>query len=253
MNCSVQSCCHVSQLLVAIIATVPRWLVVQQPLYVCCSADSTACCVMWNQSPLRLLLCCFALPLNWRTQTKLSSAFKEYRLLHGAHVRNPGALIYPSTLRYLPAHVLGLIKSAAFRCGGCGCSCAELIRTCAVTAAATATAVWPTGRRGEDLTAAHLMPAYLLNLLLRPSVFLPACLLLKKLPVTARCRGSGRDVGADERCAASFALMAATVDDTLRLAYPDVYLLTDAPGSTWGVQEQGKVWSLCRCMPEFVQ
>jgi hypothetical protein len=36
-------------------------------------------------------------------------------LLHGAHVRNPGALIYPSSLRYLPAYVLGLIKSTAFR------------------------------------------------------------------------------------------------------------------------------------------
>ncbi|KAF6250863.1 Sec23/Sec24 trunk domain-containing protein, partial [Scenedesmus sp. NREL 46B-D3] len=46
---------------------------------------------------------------------KLSAALKEYRLLHGAHMRNPGALIYPSTLRYLPAYVLGLVKSTAFR------------------------------------------------------------------------------------------------------------------------------------------
>jgi hypothetical protein len=49
-------------------------------------------------------------------QTKLSLTLKEYRLLHGAHVRNPGALIYPSTLRYMPAYLLGLLKSTAFRC-----------------------------------------------------------------------------------------------------------------------------------------
>jgi hypothetical protein len=48
-------------------------------------------------------------------QSKLSLSLKEYRLLHGAHVRNPGALIYPSTLKYLPAYVLGLIKTSAFR------------------------------------------------------------------------------------------------------------------------------------------
>lgn len=48
-------------------------------------------------------------------QTKLSLTLKEYRLLHGAHVRNPGALIYPSTLRYMPAYLLGLVKSTAFR------------------------------------------------------------------------------------------------------------------------------------------
>lgn len=48
-------------------------------------------------------------------QGKLSGALKEYRLLHGAHVRNPGALIYPSTLRYLPPYVLGLIRTTAFR------------------------------------------------------------------------------------------------------------------------------------------
>jgi hypothetical protein len=48
-------------------------------------------------------------------QAKLSAALKEYRLLHGAHVRHPGALVYPSTLRYLPAFVLGLLKSTAFR------------------------------------------------------------------------------------------------------------------------------------------
>eukprot|EP00878_Enallax_costatus_P011952 GHUV01012479.1.p1 GENE.GHUV01012479.1~~GHUV01012479.1.p1 ORF type:complete len:992 (+),score=282.52 GHUV01012479.1:492-3467(+) len=46
---------------------------------------------------------------------KLSAALKEYRLLHGAHVRNPGALIYPSTLRYLPAYILGLTRTTAFR------------------------------------------------------------------------------------------------------------------------------------------
>lgn len=48
-------------------------------------------------------------------QTKLSLSLKEYRLLHGAHVRNPGALIYPSTLRYMPAYLLGLVKCTAFR------------------------------------------------------------------------------------------------------------------------------------------
>lgn len=48
-------------------------------------------------------------------QSKLSLTLKEYRLLHGAHVRNPGALIYPSTLRYMPAFLLGLVKTSAFR------------------------------------------------------------------------------------------------------------------------------------------
>eukprot|EP00775_Hariotina_reticulata_P013331 gene13331-13460_t len=47
--------------------------------------------------------------------SKLALSLKEYRLLHGAHVRNPGALIYPSTLKYLPAYVLGLLKTNAFR------------------------------------------------------------------------------------------------------------------------------------------
>ena len=51
----------------------------------------------------------------WCMQSKLSLTLKEYRLLHGAHVRNPGALIYPSTLRYMPAFLLGLVKSSAFR------------------------------------------------------------------------------------------------------------------------------------------
>jgi hypothetical protein len=49
-------------------------------------------------------------------QAKLSAALREYRLLHGAHVRHPGALIYPSSLRYLAVFVLGLLKSTAFRC-----------------------------------------------------------------------------------------------------------------------------------------
>lgn len=55
-------------------------------------------------------------------QLKLSAALREYRLLHGAAVRNPGALVYPSSLRYLPAYVLGLVKSTALRCarGGGG-------------------------------------------------------------------------------------------------------------------------------------
>jgi hypothetical protein len=53
-------------------------------------------------------------------QLKLSAALKEYRLLHGAHVRQPGALVYPSSLRYLPAYVLGLLKSTALRWGGAG-------------------------------------------------------------------------------------------------------------------------------------
>lgn len=60
--------------------------------------------------------CCLCL------QAKLSLTLKEYRLLHGAHVRNPGALIYPSTLRYMPAYLLGLVKSTAFRCAQQGLS-----------------------------------------------------------------------------------------------------------------------------------
>jgi hypothetical protein len=48
-------------------------------------------------------------------QVKLANSFKEYRMLHGAHVRNPGALIYPTSLKYMTACVLGLIKCNAFR------------------------------------------------------------------------------------------------------------------------------------------
>lgn len=99
--------------------------------------------------------------------TKLSLTLKEYRLLHGAHVRNPGALIYPSTLRYMPSYLLGLVKSTAFR-------------------------------------------------------------------------GTGRDVAADERSAAAHSLMAAPVDDTLLLAYPDIYDVSQAEG-TWGTEQGGKV------------
>jgi len=50
-------------------------------------------------------------------QVKLANSLKEYRMLHGAHVRNPGALIYPTSLKYMPAFLLGLIKCGAFRGG----------------------------------------------------------------------------------------------------------------------------------------
>jgi hypothetical protein len=53
-------------------------------------------------------------------------------------------------------------------------------------------------------------------------------------------RGTGREVAADERSAAAHALMAAPVDDTLQLAYPDVYMLTDTSGH-WGTEQQGQV------------
>lgn len=51
------------------------------------------------------------------------------------------------------------------------------------------------------------------------------------------CRGGGRDVAADERSAAAHSLMAAPVDDTLLLAYPDVYDITQ-PDAPW-VTAQG--------------
>jgi hypothetical protein len=69
-----------------------------------------------------------------RLQSKLAASLKEYRLLHGAHMRNPGALLYPTSMRYLPALLLGLLKTTAFRwvggwmggqgrwSGGCWCT-----------------------------------------------------------------------------------------------------------------------------------
>jgi len=39
-------------------------------------------------------------------------------MLVGAHARQPHALVYPDSLRFLAAHALGLIKSTAFRGGG---------------------------------------------------------------------------------------------------------------------------------------
>lgn len=54
------------------------------------------------------------------------------------------------------------------------------------------------------------------------------------------CRGTGRDVAADERSAAAHSLMAAPVEDTLLLAYPDIYDITQ-PDGTWGTEQGGKV------------
>lgn len=51
-------------------------------------------------------------------QAKVSAALKEYRMLVGAHGRQPNALVYPPGLRFLAAHALGLIKSTAFRGSG---------------------------------------------------------------------------------------------------------------------------------------
>ena len=59
-------------------------------------------------------------------------------------------------------------------------------------------------------------------------------------PVLVCCRGSGRDVAADERCAAGHSLMAAPVEDTLRLAYPDIYDIS-LPDGNWGTEQGGKV------------
>jgi hypothetical protein len=56
------------------------------------------------------------------------------------------------------------------------------------------------------------------------------------------CRGTGREVAADERAAAAHLLMAAPVDECLQLAYPDVYDLAEAGGS-WGTEEHGQVSS----------
>lgn len=52
-------------------------------------------------------------------------------------------------------------------------------------------------------------------------------------------RGTGREVAADERAAAGHMLMAAPVEETLQLAYPDVYLLDSSV--PWGTEEQGQV------------
>lgn len=60
------------------------------------------------------------------------------------------------------------------------------------------------------------------------------------VPAGCCCRGGGREVAADERSAAAHMLMAAPVDETLQLAYPDVYLLSDTSGA-WGTEDGGKV------------
>jgi hypothetical protein len=74
--------------------------------------------VLWAIDLKRLNVFNLTLCRVWRfsVQLKLSAALKEYRLLHGSQLRSPGALIYPSSLRYLAAYVLGLLKSTAFRC-----------------------------------------------------------------------------------------------------------------------------------------
>lgn len=54
------------------------------------------------------------------------------------------------------------------------------------------------------------------------------------------CRGTGRDVAADERSAAAHSLMAAPVDDTLLLSYPDIYDVSQAEAA-WGTEQGGKV------------
>jgi protein transport protein SEC24 len=48
---------------------------------------------------------------------RVAASLREYRLLHAAAARNPGALVYPSSLRLLPALALGLLKHAALRGG----------------------------------------------------------------------------------------------------------------------------------------
>lgn len=55
------------------------------------------------------------------------------------------------------------------------------------------------------------------------------------------CRGTGREVTADERAAAAHWLMAAPVEDSLQIAYPDVYVLSDPANDSWGTQQQDKV------------
>jgi hypothetical protein len=64
--------------------------------------------------------------------------------------------------------------------------------------------------------------------------------MLQTSPVLVSCRGTGRDVAADERCAAGHSLMAAPVEDTLLLAYPDIYDIS-SPDGNWGTEQGGKV------------
>lgn len=47
-------------------------------------------------------------------------------------------------------------------------------------------------------------------------------------------------MAADERSAAAHSLMAAPVDDTLLLAYPDIYDVSQAEAA-WGTEQGGKV------------
>eukprot|EP00877_Chromochloris_zofingiensis_P002473 jgi/Chrzof1/12226/Cz06g26070.t1 len=56
----------------------------------------------------------------------------------------------------------------------------------------------------------------------------------------------GREVNADERAAMTHVLMAASVDETLHLAYPDCYMVHDASGD-WGQEINGRV-----CLPPTV-
>lgn len=44
--------------------------------------------------------------------------FKEFRLLHAAHLRSPSRLALPDSLRLLPLLTLGLLKGAALRGSG---------------------------------------------------------------------------------------------------------------------------------------
>jgi protein transport protein SEC24 len=48
---------------------------------------------------------------------RVAACLREYRLLHAAAARNPQALVFPSSLRLLPALALGLLKHAALRGG----------------------------------------------------------------------------------------------------------------------------------------
>lgn len=156
---------------------------------------------------------------------------KEYRLLHGAHVRNPGALVYPATLRYMPAYLLGLVKSTAFRWG--------LHRT--LTHMLTPFPYNTHPHADEDSSfSGHAGRIALCTG--RTVVMVLVRLLTSYCCRCRRCcfRGTGRDVPADERSAAAHSLMAAPVDDTLQLSYPDVYDVSQQDGD-WGTQQGGKV------------
>jgi hypothetical protein len=184
-------------------------------------------------------------------QTKLSLTLKEYRLLHGAHVRNPGALIYPSTLRYMPSYLLGLVKSTAFRCAQAGLSVCLFGSPSLCACPSLCPSLWMSCR-GTQPPQAAVMACLLLPLacLHHPHTHrvssrnVVLTLLCCPCRCCCHCRGTGRDVAADERSAAAHSLMAAPVDDTLLLAYPDIYDVSQAEG-TWGTEQGGKVGLLC--------